>query len=231
MGWGTAFSTPTSTAGSISSSPTATSSGRRSLPALGETYAQASQLLLNQGGTFRDVSAGAGRGLQTPRVSRGLAVGDLDDDGDPDLVLSNMDAAAGAAREPPADRAALDRVPLARAAGNRLAIGATVTVTSGGRTQTREVRSGGSYLSQSDLRPLFGLGDAAGPVSVEVPDAWRRPLVVAGSAGGPPAHARADGDRPPMTARVSGSLPSPGLLSISSASPPRRRPAPSIDRR
>ena len=53
-------------------------------------------------------------------------------------------------------------------AGNRLAIGATVTVTRGGTTQMREVRSGGSYLSQCDLRPLFGLGDAAGPVSVEV---------------------------------------------------------------
>ncbi len=137
-------------------------------PALGETYAQASQLLLNQGGTFRDVSAGTGRGLQTPRVSRGLAVGDLDDDGDPDVVLSNMDA-------PPAlleNRQRTGRhwiaFRLSAPAGNRLAIGATVTVTSGGRTQTREVRSGGSYLSQSDLRPLFGLGDAAGPVSVEV---------------------------------------------------------------
>ena len=60
-------------------------------PALGETYAQTNQFLLNPGGTFRDVSASAGRGLQTPRVSRGLAVGDLDNDGDPDVVLSNMD--------------------------------------------------------------------------------------------------------------------------------------------
>ena len=137
-------------------------------PALGETYAQTSQLLLNQGGTFRDVSAGTGGGLQTPRVSRGLAVGDLDDDGDPDVVLSNMDA-------PPAlleNRQRTGRhwiaFRLSAPAGNRLAIGATVTVTSGGKAQTREVRSGGSYLSQSDLRPLFGLGDAAGPVSVEV---------------------------------------------------------------
>jgi hypothetical protein len=135
-------------------------------PALGETYAQASQLLLNQGGTFREASAGPG--LQTPRVSRGLAVGDLDDDGDPDLVLSNMDA-------PPAlleNRQRTGRhwiaFRLAAPAGNRLAIGATVTITSAGTRQTREVRSGGSYLSQSDLRPLFGLGDAAGPVSVEV---------------------------------------------------------------
>ena len=137
-------------------------------PALGETYAQTSQLLLNQGGTFRDVSAGTGGGLQTPRVSRGLAVGDLDDDGDPDVVLSNMDA-------PPALLENRQRTGhhwiafrLRAPSGNRLGVGASVTVTSGGKTQTREVRSGGSYLSQSDLRPLFGLGDATGPVSVEV---------------------------------------------------------------
>ena len=137
-------------------------------PALGETYAQASQLLLNQGGTFVDVSAGAGRGLQTPRVSRGLAVGDLDDDGDPDVALSNMDAAPALLE----NRQRIGRhwiaFRLTAPTGNRFAVGARVTITSGGRTQTREVRSGGSYLSQSDLRPLFGLGDVAGPVSVEV---------------------------------------------------------------
>jgi hypothetical protein len=135
-------------------------------PALGETYAQPSQLLLNQGGTFRDVAAGPG--LQTPRVSRGLAVGDLDGDGDPDLVLSNMDAPPSLLENRQRTGRHWIAFRLAAPAGNRLAIGATVTVTSAGQRQMREVRSGGSYLSQSDLRPLFGLGDAAGPVSVEV---------------------------------------------------------------
>jgi enediyne biosynthesis protein E4 len=137
-------------------------------PALGETYAQASQLLLNQGGTFRDVSAGTGKGLQTPRVSRGLAVGDLDDDGDPDVVLSNMDAAPALLENRQRTGRHWIAFRLSAPAGNRFAVGATVRVTSGGRTQMREVRSGGSYLSQSDLRPLFGLGDATGPVAVEV---------------------------------------------------------------
>jgi hypothetical protein len=137
-------------------------------PALDETYAQASQLLLNQGGAFRDVSTGTGTGLQTPRVSRGLAVGDLDDDGDPDVVLANMDAAPALLENRQRTGRHWIAFRLAAPAGNRLAIGATVTITSAGRTQIREVRSGGSYLSQSDLRPLFGLGDAAGPVSVEV---------------------------------------------------------------
>jgi hypothetical protein len=52
--------------------------------------------------------------------------------------------------------------------GNRFAIGAKLTVVAGGTKQSREIRSGGSYLSQSDLRPLFGLGDYAGTVDVEV---------------------------------------------------------------
>ncbi|MEO5823043.1 MAG: CRTAC1 family protein, partial [Vicinamibacteraceae bacterium] len=137
-------------------------------PALAETYAQASQLLLNQGGTFRDVSAGSGHGLQTPRVSRGLAVGDLDDDGDPDVVLSNMDAPPALLENGQRTGHHWIAFRVTAPGGNRLAIGATVTVTSGGKTQTREVRSGGSYLSQSDLRPLFGLGEAAAPVAVEV---------------------------------------------------------------
>ena len=53
-------------------------------------------------------------------------------------------------------------------AGNRFAIGAKVTVSGGGTKQMREIRSGGSFLSQNDLRAYFGLGDYAGPVDVEI---------------------------------------------------------------
>ena len=54
------------------------------------------------------------------------------------------------------------------ATGNRFAIGAKVTVSAGGVKQMREIRSGGSFLSQNDLRAYFGLGDYAGPVDVEI---------------------------------------------------------------
>jgi len=52
--------------------------------------------------------------------------------------------------------------------GNRFGIGAKVTVSGGGKMQMREIRSGGSFLSQNDLRAYFGLADYAGPVDVEV---------------------------------------------------------------
>jgi len=60
-------------------------------PELKETYAQRDQILLNEGGRLRDVSTSAGRGLTVQKCSRGVAVGDLDDDGDPDVVVSAMD--------------------------------------------------------------------------------------------------------------------------------------------
>jgi hypothetical protein len=137
-------------------------------PQLGESFAQRSQLLINRGGAFRDASPRAGPALQQPRVSRGLAVGDLDDDGDLDVVLSNMDAPPTVLenRQRLGNRWVAFR--LVHPGANRFAIGAKVTIEAGGRRQSREVRSGGSYLSQSDLRPHFGLGAHEGPVQVEV---------------------------------------------------------------
>ena len=102
-------------------------------PQLGETYRQKNQLLLNTGTRFRDVSERAGAGLQVARVGRGLAVGDLDNDGDPDLVVSNMDDAPTLLENRQRDRTPLGGVPRRVApTGNRFAIGAKVTVDAGG---------------------------------------------------------------------------------------------------
>ena len=137
-------------------------------PALGETFRQRNQFLLNVGTRFRDVSESAGDGLQVARVGRGLAVGDLDNDGDLDLVVSNMDDVPTVLENRQRTGHHWVGVRVVSPTGNRFAIGARVTVAAGGARQVREIRSGGSYLSQSDLRAYFGLGDRAGPVSVEV---------------------------------------------------------------
>jgi enediyne biosynthesis protein E4 len=135
---------------------------------LGETYRQKNQLLLNLGGRFRDVSDRAGGGLQLARVGRGLAVGDLDNDGDLDIVVNNMDDTPTLLENRQATKHHWLAVQPVSATGNRFAIGAKVTVNGGGLKQVREIRAGGSFLSQNDLRAYFGLGDFAGPVDVEV---------------------------------------------------------------
>jgi hypothetical protein len=138
-------------------------------PQLQETYRQKDLLLLNEAGRFRDVSATAGGGLQVQKAGRGLAVGDLDGDGDPDLVVGNMDDVPTLLENRQRTAHHWIAFRLEKTAGrNRFAIGARVTLEAGGRRQVREVRSGGSYLSQGSLRADFGLGGFAGPVDVEV---------------------------------------------------------------
>ncbi len=137
-------------------------------PALGERFAQKNQILLNTGGAFRDVSALAGPGMQVEKVSRGLAVGDLDNDGDPDVVISNMDDVPTLLENRQTSPHHWVAVQLSSPTGNRLAIGAKVTVTAGAMRQVREVRSGSSFMSQGDLRVQVGVGAHTGPVDVEV---------------------------------------------------------------
>ncbi len=137
-------------------------------PQLGETFRQRNQFMLNVGDRFRDVSATAGGGLQVARVARGLAVGDLDDDGDPDVVVSNMDDAPTILENRQQTGHHWIAFRIVSPTHNRFAIGAKITMESAGTKQVREVRSGGSYLSQSDLRAYFGMADRTAPVAVEV---------------------------------------------------------------
>jgi len=125
-----------------------------------EKFKQRRLLYWNRGdGQFFDLSGASGPGISDEHSSRGLAVGDLDNDGQPEIVIVNMN-------EPPS---------LLKNLGPRLgnsllvrlvtpfgsdAIGARVTLVSDGRKQIDEVRSGGSFISQNDFRLHFGLGKA-----------------------------------------------------------------------
>lgn len=137
-------------------------------PDLHETFKQKNQILQNDGGRFTDVSASAGAGLLVQKASRGLAAGDLDGDGDLDLVITNLDDTPTLLENHQHTGHHWISFRLEQPGQNRFAIGARVTVEAAGRRQVREVRSGGSYLSQSDLRPSFGLGTYGGTVDVEV---------------------------------------------------------------
>ena len=132
-------------------------------------YRQRKLLYHNRGdGTFEEVAARYGQVLMDDRVSRGLAAGDLDDDGGIDVVINDLDGAPQILRNELSPRGAWIIVRLQGKAPNTDAIGAVVTVTTGSIRQRAVVQSGTSYLSQNDMRQHFGLGAAATVDSIEV---------------------------------------------------------------
>jgi enediyne biosynthesis protein E4 len=135
----------------------------------GGGYRQPGLLEMNEGnGTFCDASAEAGSALMTRRVARGLAVGDLFNDGNMDAVIENLDGKPVILRNHGIVGRHWVSFELAGAKSNRLALNARVKIVAGGMTQTAQVLSGGSYLSQNDLRVHFGLGAAAKIDTVEI---------------------------------------------------------------
>ncbi len=135
----------------------------------GARYREPKLVQFNQGdGTFCDASDQAGRAIQEPRVSRGLAVGDLFNDGNVDLVVEDLTGSPMILRNPGIPGRHWVSFELAGTKSNRLAIGARLKIVAGGMTQTDEIHSGGSYLSQSDLRVHFGLGKATKIDSLEI---------------------------------------------------------------
>jgi hypothetical protein len=134
-------------------------------------YRQPRLLYRNAGnGRFSDVSASAGTAVTSANLGRGCAVGDLDNDGDVDIVINNLDGPPSLLRNDGGNRQGSILIKCVGTKSNRSAIGTRVKVTSGGRTQVDEVMSGSSYYSQNDFRLHFGLGRAATVELVEL--AW-----------------------------------------------------------
>jgi hypothetical protein len=150
------------------------------------TYRQRSLLLENRSlrddvppgtpaeGLFRDATAGAGPGFELQRAHRGVAVGDYDNDGRLDLLITALDSPPALLHNEGATGSWLTvvcEVP----GGTAIPIGAEVTVRAGGRTMKRDIAAGDSYLSTHDPRLHFGLGKAekAEEVAVRWPDGTR----------------------------------------------------------
>ena len=124
------------------------------------TYAQLNHLFWNNGnGTFTDVTTESGSGMALQHSSRGSAVADIDNDGDLDLVVSNVGERIDILRNDGGNRSGnWINLKLIGTVSNRAAIGTRVILKAGAYQQIREVQSGSSYLSQNDLRLHFGIG-------------------------------------------------------------------------
>ncbi len=135
---------------------------------LGETYRQKTLLYRNLGnGRFADVTQSAGPGFAAHRPSRGMALGDLDGDGRPEIVIVNMNDKPTLLKNTGARQNSI-AIALTGTHSNRSAIGARCTVEAGGRKQIAEVVGGGSFYSQNSLTLYFGLGKSAKVDRIEV---------------------------------------------------------------
>jgi len=122
-------------------------------------YAQPPQLFLNDGnGRFHDVAPNIGAEFSAPKVGRGLAYGDFDRDGDLDILLTTNNGQAYLFRNDQLSGNKSIRFHLVGTKSNRDAIGAMVKIFHDGSSQSRMVKGGSSYLSQSELPVTFGLG-------------------------------------------------------------------------
>jgi hypothetical protein len=132
-------------------------------------YAQPPHLFRNlEKGKFQEVTRLLGDGFARPRVSRGAAFADYDNDGDLDIVMTTNNGPAVLLRNDGGNTNHSLRLRLVGTHSNRNALGAVVRVTTGGETQSAMVQSGSSYLSQSERILTFGLGKRTSAEKVEI---------------------------------------------------------------
>jgi hypothetical protein len=135
----------------------------------GVHYKQTNSLFHNEGnGKFVETTAQAGSGFSVPHLGRGVAFADFDNDGFVDMVIANDGEAPLLLHNGGGNGNHFVNFKLVGTKSNRDAIGARVRLQVGELSQIREIQSGGSYLSQSDLRANFGLAKAARAETVEV---------------------------------------------------------------
>lgn len=147
---------------------------------IGVTYHEPKLLFLNErDGTFKNISKQVGPAIQIPQVSRGLAIGDLFNDGRLDLVVENLTGEPMILRPEGGTKNHWISFQLDDPKGDRLALNARVRATAGDLVQLGQVLSGGSYLSQNDLRIHFGLGqhDHLDKAEILWPDGTKQTLL------------------------------------------------------
>jgi hypothetical protein len=133
---------------------------------IGTSYRQPNDLFVNAAGRFERAPAGGGLALE--RSFRGAAFADYDDDGDMDVLVTALDEPPLLMRNVTPTSGHRLQVRLVGSRSNRDGVGARVTLTAAGRTQLRERKGGGSYLSASEPRLHFGLGGATSAERVQV---------------------------------------------------------------
>lgn len=125
------------------------------------TYPQRNLLFRNLGdGTFEDVSNQSGSGLTLQKVSRTVALGDYDNDGDLDILVTNWNQTADLLRNEGGNLNNWIQINVVGTKSNKSGIGTRIKLVAGNLKQYQEVQSGGSYLAFSDLRTHFGVGNA-----------------------------------------------------------------------